>query len=136
MLTWRVHAVKCWDESVVLETHVIALLQQTPDVGTVLSLRKQPPVKLGSQHLGVKLQYGSPQSELNQFIVSPFHLLCLPDGIRHQVDFLPRSGILDVEDGIFKVSENFVQWQGRHLGIKPLGIESVSVVNVPASLTS
>ena len=61
--TWGVHAVEGWHKAVVLQSHVIALLQQTSDVGTVLSLREQPTIELGSQHLRVELQNGSSQSE-------------------------------------------------------------------------
>ena len=50
-------------QSIVLQPLVIALLQQTSDVGTVLSLREQPTIELGSQHLRVELQNGSSQSE-------------------------------------------------------------------------
>ena len=53
------HAVEGGDEAVVLEPHVVTLLQQTADVRAVLSLRQQATIELSSQHLRVELQYCS-----------------------------------------------------------------------------
>ena len=84
-MTWCVHAVKGRDQSVVLQSHVITLLQQTSDVRTVLSLRQQPASKLSCQHLRVELQYGSTQPEVGQrsiyLVYNPPDIL--PDRICH-----------------------------------------------------
>ena len=57
-VTWSVHAVKCGHQAIVLQSLVITLLQQGPDVGAAPSLWQQPAIKLGCQHLRVVFEDG------------------------------------------------------------------------------
>ena len=87
-VTWSVHAVKCWHQAIVLQSLVITLLQQGPDVGAAPSLWQQPAIELGCQHLRVVFEDGSSKS----------------DGVCHKVNFLPCLRILNVLDSILKVT--------------------------------